>query len=231
MCHILVFIIDVLITSDKKCVCDRNLIQFKNKPYSSALCKEVDNCEPNRVYNEDATKSMISQLRRVTASELMVAQFRLHYLHHSTPEWNVIRQDGQFFAENAELKLLSGNFDTRPTVFIGCVSYEGNRYQPPSGRRTTPDNIKDVFRRVKSQDMDGFDEKSIIKEYFSVYKDNLNSEKFEDMSETEARNLAGYIFGQLETVTVSVEHASIFQKAGSTVRTADLTKFYIISIF
>ena len=191
----------------------------------------MDNCEPNRVYNEDATKSMISQLRRVTASELMVAQFRLHYLHHSTPEWNVIRQDGQFFAENAELKLLSGNFDTRPTVFIGCVSYEGNRYQPPSGRRTTPDNIKDVFRRVKSQDMDGFDEKSIIKEYFSVYKDNLNSEKFEDMSETEARNLAGYIFGQLETVTVSVEHASIFQKAGSTVRTADLTKFYIISIF
>ena len=37
------------------------------------------------------------------------------------------------------------------------------------------------------------------------------------MTNSQARNLAGYIYGQLEVVTVAVEHARMFQKAGSEV--------------
>lgn len=68
---------------------------------------------------------MISQLRTVSPARLMIAQFRLQYLHYSSPEWNVIRHDGVFFTQNGEEKLLSGNFSTTPRVFVGCAAYQG----------------------------------------------------------------------------------------------------------
>ena len=145
--------------------------------------------------------------KKVPAADLIASQSKLESFYKSVPKWDVIRRDGVFFDSNAEEKLLSKNIEIKPTVFIGCISYKENQESPEGISRKT-DNLNElVSRRVQAQHFTNLNTQDIIKEYYEVYKNKLESESFEDLNINKTKNLAGFISNQLETITVAVEHA------------------------
>lgn len=97
--------------------------------------------------------------------------------------------------------------EIKPTVFIGCISYKENQESSEGISRKT-DNLNELIsRRVQAQHFTNLNTQDIIKEYYEVYKNKLESESFEDLNFNKTKNLAGFISNQLETITVAVEHA------------------------